>query len=86
MRKIHLKALRGLSPREMACSVSQCFAFNSNSESYCIPRSRGYFNCLTTGELFKLDGLLLLVSVSQIAVFALRDQGPRTLPLDLPLG
>ena len=48
----------------------------SNSESYCVRRSRGYFNCLATGELFKLDGLLLPVSVSQIAVFALRDQGP----------
>ena len=31
---------------------------------------------MATGELFKLDGLLLPVSVSQIAVFALRDQGP----------
>ena len=58
----------------------------SNPESYCVRRSRGYFNCLATGELFKLDGLLLPVSVSQIAVFALRDQGPCTLPLDLPLG
>ena len=48
----------------------------SNSESYCVRRSRGYFNCLATGELFKLDGLLLPVSVSQIAVFALRDRGP----------
>ena len=48
----------------------------SNSESYCVWRSRGYFNCLATGESFKLDGLLLLVSVSQIAVFALRDRGP----------
>ena len=48
----------------------------SNSESYCVRRSRGFFNCLATGELFKLDGLLLPVSVSQIAVFALRDQGP----------
>ena len=33
-----------------------------------------------------LDGLLLPVSVSQIAVFALRDQSPCTLPLDLLLG
>ena len=24
----------------------------SNSESYCVRRSRGYFNCLATGELF----------------------------------
>ena len=48
----------------------------SNSESYCVRRSRGYFNCLATGELFKLDGLLLPVSVSQIVVFALRDRGP----------
>ena len=48
----------------------------SNSESYCVRRSRGYFNCLANGELFKLDGLLLPVSVSQIAGFALRDQGP----------
>ena len=42
----------------------------SNSESYCVWRSRGYLNCLTTGEslheLFKLDGLLSPVSVSQI--------------------
>ena len=45
----------------------------SNSESYCVWRSRGYFNCLATGESFKLYGLLLPVSVSQIAVFALRD-------------
>ena len=48
----------------------------SNSESYCVWRSRGYFNSLATGESFKLDGLLLPVSVSQIAVFALRDRGP----------
>ena len=46
----------------------------SNSESYCVRRSRSYFNCLATGELVKLDGLLLPVSVSQIAVYALRDQ------------
>ena len=31
---------------------------------------------------YKLDGLLLRVSVLQIAVFALRDQSPCTLPLD----
>ena len=33
----------------------------SNSESYCVRISRGYFNCLATGESFKLDGLLLPV-------------------------
>ena len=36
-----------------------------NSESYCVWISR-YFICLATGELFKLDGLFLPVSVSQI--------------------
>ena len=40
--------------------------FVSKFESYCVWRSRGYSNCLATGELFKLDGLLLPVSVSQI--------------------
>ena len=92
MRKIQPKrALRGLplapvmrgSSREgrlaRSRSVDLCVY---NSESYCVRRSRGYFNCLATGELLKLDGLLLPVSVSQIAVFALRYQTPCTLPLD----
>ena len=61
--------------RETACLVSQCCAFLTQ-ESCCVWRSRGYFNCLATGESFKLDGLLLPVSVSQIAVFTLRDRGP----------
>ena len=44
----------------------------SNSESYCVWISRGHLNCLATGELFKLDGLLLLVSVLQIGVHPAR--------------
>ena len=31
-----------------------------------VTRSRSHINCLATGELFKLDGLLLPVSVSLI--------------------
>ena len=47
----------------------------SYSDSYCVWRSRGYFNCLATGESL-LHGLLLPVSVLHIAVFTLRDRGP----------
>ena len=64
------------SPRRTACSVSQCCAFLTQRVTYCVWKSRGYFNCLATGESYKLDGLLLPVSVSQIAVFTLRDRGP----------
>ena len=79
--KFNLKALYTVCPlrpappgRDGLLSLSVLCV--SNSESYCVRRSQGYFNCLATRELFKLGGLLLLVSVSQIAVFALRDQGP----------
>ena len=80
----NLKALyaRGLSPTpdsprlETDGLLGLSVLCVSNSESYCVRRSRGYFNCLATGESFKLDGLLLPVFVSQIAVFAVRDRGP----------
>ena len=83
MRKIQPKSAKRSVGRDPLLGLSLLRVFNS--ESYCVRRSRGYFNCWVTGELFKLDGLLLPVSVSQIAVFALRDQSPCTLPLDLPL-
>ena len=81
MRKIQPKsALRGLplcaAPPERDGLLGLSVLCVSNSESYCVGISRGYFNCLATGELFKPDGLLLPVSVSQIAVLALRDQSP----------
>ena len=44
-----------------------------NSESYCVQRSRGYFNCLATGEFFKLNCLLLPVSVSNQRVTVFGD-------------
>ena len=75
----NLKALNVVCPPRPAPSERDglpgpSVLFVSNSESYCVRRSRGYFNCLATGELF--NGLLLPVSVSQIAAFALRGQGP----------
>ena len=75
MRKIQPKSTKRSVERDGLLGLSVLCV--SNSESYCVRRSRGYFNCLATGELFKLDGLLLPVSVSQIAVFAREIEDPR---------
>ena len=71
-----------LSLRETACSDISVLCV-PDSESYCVWRSRGYFNCLVlglaTGKLFKprfkLFYRCLFRKLWTIAVFALRHRG-----------